>query len=85
MARGAAGRWSARETAAFRCGIAAAEVRVHRDVADEDERLAVARDAARAAALAEPVRRIAQPRPARARRQTTTASPPPSTTGSSTS
>ncbi|MFE5885497.1 zeta toxin family protein, partial [Streptomyces hydrogenans] len=54
--------WSAQETAVFGRGIAAAEVRVHRDVADEDERLAVARDAARAAALAEPVRRIAQPR-----------------------
>ncbi|GHI25559.1 hypothetical protein Shyd_69300 [Streptomyces hydrogenans] len=62
VARGRGRPWSARETAAFRCGIAAAEVRVHRDVADEDERLAVARDAARAAALAEPVRRIAQPR-----------------------
>ncbi|MCZ0983739.1 zeta toxin family protein [Streptomyces diastatochromogenes] len=62
VARGRALPWSARETAAFHRGIAAAEVRVHRDVADEDERLAVARDASRAAALAEPVRRIAQPR-----------------------
>ncbi|MFB7825316.1 zeta toxin family protein [Streptomyces hydrogenans] len=62
VARGRDRPWSARETAVFRRGIAAAEVRVHRDVADEDERLAVVRDAARAAALAEPVRRIAQPR-----------------------
>ncbi|MGA5069190.1 zeta toxin family protein [Streptomyces exfoliatus] len=62
VARGRALPWSARETAAFHRGIAAAEVRLHRDVADEDERLAVARDAGRAAALAEPVRRIAQPR-----------------------
>ncbi|MEV7834381.1 zeta toxin family protein [Streptomyces subrutilus] len=62
VARGRALPWSARETAAFQLGIAAAEVRVHRDVTDEDERLAVVRDTARAAALAEPVRRIAQPR-----------------------
>ncbi|MFE5899867.1 zeta toxin family protein [Streptomyces sp. NPDC056488] len=62
VARGRGRAWSAQETAIFRRRIAAAEVRVHRDVADENERLAVARDAARAAALAEPVRRIAQPR-----------------------
>ncbi|MFC9595761.1 hypothetical protein ACFTUC_38940 [Streptomyces sp. NPDC056944] len=35
---------------------------MHRDLCSEDERLAVVRDARRAAALVEPVRRIAQPR-----------------------
>ncbi|OQD56747.1 hypothetical protein BM536_007130 [Streptomyces phaeoluteigriseus] len=54
--------WTARETAAFNHDIARAEVRVHRDVPGEDVRLAVVRDTRRAAALAEPVRRIAQPR-----------------------
>ncbi|MEV7518641.1 zeta toxin family protein [Streptomyces diastaticus] len=54
--------WTARETSAFHHQVAHAEVRVHRDVPGEDERLAVVRDAKRAAALAEPVRRIAQPR-----------------------
>ncbi|WP_443334804.1 zeta toxin family protein [Streptomyces sp. CCNWLW230] len=54
--------WSARETAGFNDDIARAEVRVHRDVPGEDGRLAVARDARLATALAEPVRRIAQPR-----------------------
>ncbi|MDK0524871.1 zeta toxin family protein [Streptomyces sp. ML-6] len=53
--------WSARETGVFHRELAHAEVRVHRDL-PEDERLAVHRDVARAAALAEPVRRIAQPR-----------------------
>ncbi|MET9662756.1 zeta toxin family protein [Streptomyces sp. NPDC006510] len=53
--------WSARETGVFHRELAHAEVRVHRDL-PEDERLAVHRDGARAAALAEPVRRIAQPR-----------------------
>lgn len=53
--------WSARETAAFHRDLVQAEVRVHRDL-PEDERLAVHRDVGRAAALAEPVRRIAQPR-----------------------
>lgn len=53
--------WSATETAVFHHALTRAEVRVHRDLA-EDERLAVHRDARRAAALAEPVRRIAQPR-----------------------
>lgn len=53
--------WSARETGVFHRELARAEVRVHRDL-PEDERLAVHRDVARAAALAEPVRRIAQPR-----------------------
>ncbi|GGS09432.1 MULTISPECIES: zeta toxin family protein [Streptomyces] len=62
VARGRARAWTAQETAAFHHEIARAEVRVHRDVPGEDERLAVVRDARRAAALAEPVRRIAQPR-----------------------
>ncbi|MFG2220491.1 zeta toxin family protein [Streptomyces sp. NPDC048685] len=53
--------WSARETGVFHRELARAEVRVHRDL-PKDERLAVHRDVARAAALAEPVRRIAQPR-----------------------
>ncbi|WP_435609707.1 zeta toxin family protein [Streptomyces sp. C10-9-1] len=53
--------WSAKETAVFHHALARAEVRVHRDL-PEDERLAVHRDVRRAAALAEPVRRIAQPR-----------------------
>ncbi|MGW9423315.1 zeta toxin family protein [Streptomyces koyangensis] len=53
--------WSAQETAVFHRALAHAEVRVHRDL-PEDERLAVHRDVGRAAALAEPVRRIAQPR-----------------------
>lgn len=53
--------WSARETATFNRDLAQAEVRVRRDL-PEDERLAVHRDVGRAAALAEPVRRIAQPR-----------------------
>ncbi|NUH42863.1 zeta toxin family protein [Streptomyces samsunensis] len=54
--------WDARETAVFRRELAAADQRLHRDVQCEDRRLAVQRDAERAAALAEPVRRIAQPR-----------------------
>ncbi|MGW0669811.1 zeta toxin family protein [Streptomyces sp. NPDC002746] len=53
--------WSARETARFNRDLAQAEVRLHRDL-PEDERLVVHRDVGRAAALAEPVRRIAQPR-----------------------
>ncbi|MGW0704223.1 zeta toxin family protein [Streptomyces sp. NPDC002867] len=62
VARGRSRAWTARETAAFQHEVARAEVRVHGDVPGEDERLAVVRDAKRAAALAEPVRRIAQPR-----------------------
>jgi hypothetical protein len=54
--------WSAQETEAFRRDLARTDQRLHRDLADEDRRLAVQRDAERAAALAEPVRRIAQPR-----------------------
>ncbi|MGR6998886.1 zeta toxin family protein [Yinghuangia aomiensis] len=53
--------WSARETVLFRQALAAADRRVWRDIADEDRRLAVQQDVDRAAALAEPVRRIAQP------------------------
>ncbi|MFJ2136900.1 zeta toxin family protein [Streptomyces sp. NPDC087845] len=53
--------WSAQETGVFHRELAHAEVRVHRDL-PEDERLAVHRDVGRAAAFAEPVRRIAQPR-----------------------
>lgn len=59
----AAGRvhpWSARETAVFRKELAQADQRLHREALPEDQRLAVQRDAERAAALAEPVRRIAQ-------------------------
>ncbi|MBM7167555.1 zeta toxin family protein [Streptomyces sp. G44] len=62
VARGRSRPWTAGETAAFHREVTRAEVCVHRDVPDEDERLAVVRDARRAAALAEPVRRIAQPR-----------------------
>ncbi|MEU5583092.1 zeta toxin family protein [Streptomyces huasconensis] len=62
VARGRSRPWTAGETAAFHHEVTRADMRVHRDVPDEDERLAVVRDARRAAALAEPVRRIAQPR-----------------------
>ncbi|MGN5392510.1 zeta toxin family protein [Streptomyces sp. JL7001] len=62
VVRGRSRPWSAQETATFHRELTRAEVRLHRDVHGEDERLAVARDAGRAAALAEPVRRIAQPR-----------------------
>lgn len=54
--------WTARETAVFRRDLARTDQRLHREVDCEDRRLAVQRDAERAAALAEPVRRIAQPR-----------------------
>ncbi|MEU3955226.1 zeta toxin family protein [Streptomyces achromogenes] len=54
--------WSAQETAVFRRDLARADQRLHRELSCEDRRLAVQRDAERAAALAEPVRRIAQPR-----------------------
>ncbi|AJC62109.1 zeta toxin family protein [Streptomyces sp. 769] len=54
--------WTARETAVFRQELAWADRRVHHASIDEDRRLAVQRDAERAAALAEPVRRISQPR-----------------------
>jgi hypothetical protein len=52
--------WSAQETAVFRRGLAETDRRVHREL-EEDRRLAVQRDIERAAALAEPVRRLAQP------------------------
>ncbi|MGW0664885.1 zeta toxin family protein [Streptodolium elevatio] len=52
--------WTAPETAAFRLGLTLSDRRLHREVVDEDRRLAVQRDAERAAALAEPVRRTAQ-------------------------
>jgi hypothetical protein len=54
--------WSAQETAAFRRDLARTDQRLHRELHCEDRRLAVQRDAERAAALSEPVRRIAQPR-----------------------
>ncbi|GHB32515.1 ATP/GTP-binding protein [Streptomyces chryseus] len=53
--------WSAVETGRFRRRLAEADRRAHRTV-PEDWGLAVQRDAERAAALAEPVRRVAQPR-----------------------
>ncbi|MEV7684049.1 zeta toxin family protein [Streptomyces sp. NPDC088341] len=56
--------WTARETAVFQRDLARADRRVHRDEIPADKRLAVQRDSARAAALAEPVRRIAQARSA---------------------
>ncbi|MFD5098914.1 zeta toxin family protein [Streptomyces albidochromogenes] len=54
--------WTAIETVTFRRDLARTDRRLHREVRCEDWRLAVERDAERAAALAEPVRRIAQPR-----------------------
>ncbi|MEU6672242.1 zeta toxin family protein [Streptomyces sp. NPDC046727] len=54
--------WTAQETAVFRRELARTDQRLHRDVHCEDRRLAVQRDVERAAALAEPVRRIVQPR-----------------------
>ncbi|MFF1285722.1 zeta toxin family protein [Streptomyces sp. NPDC058299] len=54
--------WTARETAGFRRDLARTDQRLHRDLDREDRRLAVQRHVERAAALAEPVRRIAQPR-----------------------
>ncbi|GHH55395.1 zeta toxin family protein [Streptomyces candidus] len=53
--------WTARETGQFLSGLARTERRVHTAGIPEDSRLAVQRDVARAAALAEPLRRIAQP------------------------
>lgn len=58
--------WGAEETGRFRSRLAEADRRAHRTAPygglPEDWGLAVQRDAERAAALAEPVRRIAQPR-----------------------
>ncbi|WP_307842663.1 zeta toxin family protein [Streptomyces sp. RK75] len=61
-ARERARPWSARETWTFRRGLLVTDRRLHRELHDEDRRLAVQRDSERAAALAEPVRRIAQPK-----------------------
>lgn len=52
--------WSARETAVFRGGLVRAGLEMELAPLDEDQRLAVRRDAERAAALAEPVQRRAQ-------------------------
>jgi hypothetical protein len=54
--------WTAPETAVFRRELARTDRRVHTELVSEDRRLAVQRDTERAAAWAEPVRRIAQPR-----------------------
>ncbi|MFJ9847228.1 zeta toxin family protein [Kitasatospora sp. NPDC101155] len=53
--------WSAGETARFRRALATAERRLHHERVSEPHRLVALRDAGRCAALAEPVRRIAQP------------------------
>jgi adenylylsulfate kinase-like enzyme len=53
--------WTASETARFLAGLARTERRLHTADIPEDSRLAVQRDVARAAALAEPLRRLAQP------------------------
>ncbi|MCY0954122.1 zeta toxin family protein [Streptomyces sp. H27-S2] len=52
--------WSAQDTAVFRRELALTDQRLHREPLDGDRRLAVQRDSERAAALSEPVRRIAQ-------------------------
>ncbi|WP_251982751.1 zeta toxin family protein [Streptomyces violaceusniger] len=54
--------WDARETGRFRRQLAEADRRLNDPGLPEDWALAVRRDAERAAALAEPVRRTAQPR-----------------------
>ncbi|MFI9297579.1 zeta toxin family protein [Streptomyces gardneri] len=55
--------WGARQSRGFRRELARAEVLVHDERLPADARLAVSRDAERAAAAAEPVRRIAHPLP----------------------
>ncbi|MFD5064506.1 zeta toxin family protein [Streptomyces sp. NPDC058394] len=55
--------WNAPQTRVFRRELTSAEVLVHDERLPADRRLAVSRNAERAAAAAEPVRRIAQPRP----------------------
>jgi len=55
--------WSARETATFRADLIDTERRLHCAPLPRDHRLAVQRDSERAAALAEPVRRVAQSTP----------------------
>lgn len=52
--------WTAQESAVFRRDLAASDRRLHLAPLEDKERLAVARYGERAAALAEPVRRIAQ-------------------------
>ncbi|WP_406291900.1 zeta toxin family protein [Embleya sp. NBC_00896] len=52
--------WTAPETMRFRADLADTDRRLHCEPLAEDHRLAVRRDAERAAALAEPVRRIAR-------------------------
>ncbi|GGV47596.1 ATP/GTP-binding protein [Kitasatospora herbaricolor] len=54
--------WNARESAQFRLQLAAADRRCHAELLPADRALAVRRDAERAFALAEPVRRTAQRR-----------------------
>jgi hypothetical protein len=54
--------WTAQETAVFRRDLARTDQRLRRELSGEDRHLNVQRDVERAAALAEPVRRIAQPR-----------------------
>jgi hypothetical protein len=54
--------WTAQETAVFRRDLARTDQRLRRELSGEDRRLNVQRDVEHAAALAEPVRRIAQPR-----------------------
>jgi predicted ABC-type ATPase len=56
--------WSAGQTRVFGRQLVRAEVRVHDERLPADRRLAVSRDAERAEAAAEPVRRIAHPLPA---------------------
>ncbi|WP_435059755.1 zeta toxin family protein [Streptomyces sp. bgisy060] len=55
--------WGARQTRTFRRELTRSEVLVHDERLPADARLAVSRDAERAAAAAEPVRRIAHPLP----------------------
>ncbi|MEU7031389.1 zeta toxin family protein [Streptomyces sp. NPDC046275] len=55
--------WGARESRVFRRDLTRAEVLVHDERLPADARLAVSRDAERAASAAEPVRRIAHPLP----------------------
>ncbi|MFI8515328.1 zeta toxin family protein [Streptomyces sp. NPDC085460] len=55
--------WDARQSRVFRRELTRAEVLVHDERLPADARLAVSRDAERAAAAAEPVRRIAHPLP----------------------
>lgn len=55
--------WSAPKSRVFRHKLVRAEVKVHAEQLPADRRLAVSRDAERAAAAAEPVRRIAHPLP----------------------